>query len=721
MMSWKDSRSGVSLAMVSVGNPGNASDPRTGFGRVDYEYSISQYEVTIQQYTAFLNAVAASDPHGLYNPNMGTDPAIAGIARSGTPGSFTYSTINSGKRPIAYIDWFDAARFANWMHNGQGKGDTETGAYSLRGAKDGFTVPANPKARHTIPTQDEWYKAAYYSPSWNMGRGGYSVFPTQSNATSGSIPKNIAAKPGMANQANYYNGTFAVTQEPLLSPGKAQNYLTDVGTFRASPSFYRTFDQGGNVYEWIETAGSSQQGRLRGGFWMSNQADLSYVDYYNTSPEYSFDGSGFRLAGPRPASAKREHWGSGAGPGPRLAFRGALPKAARDFDNANTILVGGMPMVSIGDPGNKKDPRTGSGSVGYVYSLGKYEVTIQQYADFLNAVAARDPYRLYNPSMATDLNIAGIARSGSPGSYHYRVIGPSGLTPDGASSPGNRPIAYVSWFDAARFANWMHNGRGAGDTETGAYTLHGATAGKAVAVNDGAKFHIPSPDEWYKAAYFSPRLNGGRGGYTVFATQRDATPGSVPGNNLNRRKSANQANYFNASFAVTQTITPSASQNYLTDVGAFSKSASYYGTFDQAGNVYEWNDPQGPGQPRSLRGAYWVSNVADTSYLDAYYLPAEYESNGSGFRLASRVNRGSFRHDLIINPQNINAGRLGRGSGSGSRLSGRESQAASLVSAPGWKELLGIGFNSSGDQHSLGPLAGEPPFTTNLLANSGHL
>lgn len=54
--------------MVSVGNPGNASDPRTGFSRVDYQYSISQHKVTIQQYTSFLNAVAASDSHGLYNP-----------------------------------------------------------------------------------------------------------------------------------------------------------------------------------------------------------------------------------------------------------------------------------------------------------------------------------------------------------------------------------------------------------------------------------------------------------------------------------------------------------------------------------------------------------------------------------------------------------------------------------------------------------------------------
>ncbi len=149
--------------MVAVGNPGNASDARTGFGRVNYEYNISKYEVTIQQYINFLNAVAASGPYGLYNANMATDLAVAGIARSGNSGSYTYSVISPagsvapgasspGNRPIAYIDWFDAARFANWMHNGQGNGDTETGAYTLRGAKNGATVPANRNARFTIPT-----------------------------------------------------------------------------------------------------------------------------------------------------------------------------------------------------------------------------------------------------------------------------------------------------------------------------------------------------------------------------------------------------------------------------------------------------------------------------------------------------------------------------------------------------------------------------------------
>jgi formylglycine-generating enzyme required for sulfatase activity len=647
--------------MVAVGNPGNASDARTGYGRVNYEYNISKYEVTIQQYTTFLNAVAASDPYGLYNTNMATDLAVAGIARSGNSGSYTYSVISPsgsvtpgasspGNRPIAYIDWFDAARFANWMHNGQGNGDTETGAYTLRGAKNGATVPANRNARFTIPTQDEWYKAAYYSPLLNNGKGGYYVFPSQADATPGSTPKNLVGNRSQPNQANYYNGTFSVTQQQLLAPQGNQNYLTNVGAFVNSSSYYGTYDQGGNIYEWIDTAGNREQGRLRGGFWMSNRADLSYVDYYNTSPSYAFNGSGFRLASPKleganPVPSK-----------PSIDLDRPKPGRAPSLGNSNTTLIADMPMVTIGNPGNIPDSRTGAGSVDYVYSIGKYEVTIQQYTDFLNAVASSDPYQLYNPNMATDLNIAGIARSGSPGSYRYSVIGPAGVNPEGARSPGNRPIAYVSWFDAARFANWMHNGRGQGDTETGAYSLNGATSGRAVAANAGARFSIPTPDEWYKAAFYAPGLNGGKGGYYVFPTQRNATKGSVPGNDIKKRNAPNQANYFNASFSVTQTLTPSASQNYLTDVGAFSKSASYYGTYDQAGNVYEWNDDQGSGSQRSLRGGYFVSNVADTSYLDAYFLPPDYESNGSGFRLASRqqpaayLGANSTKTDPLIGP-----------------------------------------------------------------------
>src|SRR5215471_7227101 len=136
--------------------------------------------------------------------------------------------------------------------------------------------------------------------------------------------------------------------------------------------------------------------------------------------------------------------------------------------------------VPVGNPGNAKDTNNlGNdppvyGSVGYNYSIGKYDVTVGQYTAFLNAVAATDTYGLYNPSMATDLNIAGIARSGSSGGYSYSTIG----------SP-NHPITYVSWGDAARFANWLHNGQPAGaqdatTTEDGAYTLNGATTNSAL-------------------------------------------------------------------------------------------------------------------------------------------------------------------------------------------------------------------------------------------------
>jgi sulfatase modifying factor 1 len=388
---------------------------------------------------------------------------------------------------------------------------------------------------------------------------------------------------------------------------------------------------------------------------MSNVADLSYVDFYSTSPSYSFDGSGFRLSSPSRTNDRKLNFNSKFSPHLWEDMSLNSTKSAGSAQ-VNTVFLNNMAMVTVGQPGNKKDERTGNGSVNYPYNIGKYEVTIQQYTDFLNAVAASDPYKLYNPSMETDLTVAGIARSGNSGSYSYRVIGPSGATPSGASSPGNRPIAYVSWFDAARFANWMHNGQGAGDTEQGAYTLNGTTSGQAVAANKSAKFHIPKQNEWYKAAYYSPQLNSGHGGYYVFATQNNTTPGSVTGNNINQRNKPNQANYFNGGFAVTQAITPSASQNYLTDVGAFTKSASFYGTYDQAGNVYEWTDGPGQATKRSLRGAYWVSNVADTSYLDEYILPPDYESSGSGFRLASLQNvknnnyKSKPKQDSLIGP-----------------------------------------------------------------------
>jgi len=294
--------------------------------------------------------------------------------------------------------------------------------------------------------------------------------------------------------------------------------------------------------------------------------------------------------------------------------------------------------VIVGDAGNAADTTT-YGAVTNVFAIGKYEVTIGQYTAFLNSVARTNTnsyiVNLWNASMASDLNIAGISRSGSgtlASPYVYSVIGPSGITPAGASSPGNRPITYVSWFDAARFANWVNNGATVGaSTETGAYTLNGATSG-IFTVNPGATWFLPSEDQWYKAAYY--KGGGTNTGYWRYPTQSD----SAPGNNIGG--AANQANYYAGGwsagdYSVTQSASYSSTQNYLTEAGVFSNSGSAYGTFDQAGNVFEWNDAV-IGSSRGLRGGSWGDVDYHQSWLrfDGGFDPA-FEHYVVGFRVAS--------------------------------------------------------------------------------------
>ena len=316
-----------------------------------------------------------------------------------------------------------------------------------------------------------------------------------------------------------------------------------------------------------------------------------------------------------------------------------VPQAAAAWLATTPALAGiTYDMVNVGNPGNANDT-TGYGAVNYLYSIGKYDVTIGQYTAFLNAVAATDSNSLYNASMATDLNVAGISRSGSSGSFSYSVITNGG-------SSANRPITYVDWRDAARFANWMSNGQPTGapsstTTENGAYDLTGGTypAKNSTNPNTGAAptFFVPTENEWYKAAYYSP-IKGGVGspGYWIFATQSNSAPGNQVGG------TTNQANYFTGSgYSVTQSLTSSASQNYLTDVGAFSGSASYYGTFDQSGNVSQWNDLSGAGGgTRGWRGGSWNFNSApplsSSQRVDGQYIGSGDGTARVGIRLAGQ-------------------------------------------------------------------------------------
>jgi formylglycine-generating enzyme len=315
---------------------------------------------------------------------------------------------------------------------------------------------------------------------------------------------------------------------------------------------------------------------------------------------------------------------------------------------AGTVQANGgvtYDLLPVGNPGNANDT-TGYGGVAYDYQIGKYDVTIGQYTEFLNAVAKTDTYSLYNASMGTDQNIRGISQTGTSGAYTYSVIAASGSAPFGGVSAANRPITYVSWFDSARFANWVANGQPTGaqtstTTENGAYNVNGATSGNAPArnvtnPNTGATptYVIPTENEWYKAAYYSPVLNSGSGGYYTYATQSNAAPGNVIGSG------SNKANYVNGVLSVTQSSSYSLSQNYLTDVGAFTNSASFYGTFDQSGNVYQWNDLDGTaGSSRGLRGGYW-GDFFSASLSSSFSRTGDPLDEGAvdiGFRLAAPV------------------------------------------------------------------------------------
>ncbi len=228
-----------------VTNQTNGPDAN-GFGSVSYDYSLSLYEVTNREYTTFLNHVARSDPFTIFDPNMATDAATGGIERQGVAGAYHYRVIAGFEDlPVTWVSYWDAVRFANWMVNGQpygasGPSTTETGAYTLQGSDEATTSAGsrNPSAEWWLPSEDEWYKAAYYCGmvSWYCPGNGY-----------------FGSGPGFS----------GVDGSP-----------------------FGQFGMGNNVAEWIESDSGSQ----------AISRDGSSANRLQSSPLAAHSGSGFRLA-----------------------------------------------------------------------------------------------------------------------------------------------------------------------------------------------------------------------------------------------------------------------------------------------------------------------------------------------------------------------------------------------------------------------------------------
>ena len=245
---------------------------------------------------------------------------------------------------------------------------------------------------------------------------------------------------------------------------------------------------------------------------------------------------------------------------------------AESEEPESNATVLGFPFpetVLVGNPGNPSDA-SGFGSVSYAYRIGKYEVTNSEYCEFLNAVAKRDRFRLYDSRMAGEHG--GIGRSGISGNYTYE-------TKDDAAK---KPVSYVTWESCARYANWLSNRSGDSDLQDGPYQLKGGVQPKvalpdhvALAAGKKTQWVVAGEDEWYKAAYYDPDKPGG-GGYWPFAVRG----GSAPNCNIN--------------------------SNRISVVGAF-KSASPYGTYDQNGNLWEYNETR-KGNKVGLRGGSFFIN-----------------------------------------------------------------------------------------------------------------
>lgn len=258
------------MDFTTIGNEGNADDV-TGYGGVSYAYRMATYETTANAVT---NAVALG---------------LSGI----TP---TWS----GNQPVAFVSWYEAAQFVNWLNTSKGfqaaYNLTFSGSYTMNlwSSAQAWTLGGTNLYRHKdavyfLPSEDEWYKAAYYDGNTST----YYDYATGSDTAPTAVASGTSA------------GTAVYNQAFVPPPNPAG--VADVNS-AGGLSPYSTMGQSGNLQEWMESAfdgdnSSTSENRVYrdGAFWdLTASSSANRVSSSPTSQGYNL---GMRVASiPEPST-----------------------------------------------------------------------------------------------------------------------------------------------------------------------------------------------------------------------------------------------------------------------------------------------------------------------------------------------------------------------------------------------------------------------------------
>ena len=536
----------------------------TPYVNVGKDRQIMQFEAGNKEYCNFLNNIGSNkvDSLKLYSPLM-SQHFMGGIEKVDKNGKIFYH-VKAGyeNMPVSAVTWESAIRFINWLHyNAKNirdniptadflpltEGDGNHGAYNTK------TWTRNKCALYWLPSKQEWLLALYFDGK--------------------NIRKDFSDE-----NANVYCQLRGWHEKyPHIRSNRP------VGR----PSHYGTYNQQGNLAEWVEDKNGEMRLAL-GGSLIRPAYFALYGEQEGDFQDKSIPSFGFRVCrNPAIIRTLKEN--------PKAySPAGAHKETVRFAKDRN-----GGTYVFVGNKNNPGDAQNGfKGSVRYDFWIARCELSNAEYCRFLNAVASQeDKYRLYNPNMGTGIGGGIIREKDGNGKISYKLK---------SDYYGKFPVVYIGFYELARYCNWLHyncpSGRQVigvteGDSKTGAYDtsdFEAVRSGKKKPFktfgkrNKGAKFWIPNGDEWYKAAYFDPRKIGSRP-YHDYPTGTDDAPTQA------------MANYMhNSRLAI-------GAPGFYAPVDSFANAPSPFGTLQQGGNVWEWTESwqYGATGTRALRGGSW--------------------------------------------------------------------------------------------------------------------